>query len=58
MHQKDTVTILQRMENTYSNFSTVVNLPTGTGKTRIAINFCDESLKKGNAKVLWLADKK
>lgn len=37
-------------------FSTIINLPTGAGKTKIIIDFCKEQLDKGNY-VLFLADR-
>lgn len=56
-YQKETLDILRRMEKEYDNFSTVVNLPTGSGKTQIAVNFCNNVLKDKKGKILWLADK-
>lgn len=56
-YQTETLEVLHRMESEYGNFSTVVNLPTGSGKTKIAVSFCDEVLKNKKGKILWLADR-
>lgn len=54
-YQKQTIEILREM-NKKDRFSTLVNIPTGGGKTAIATNFCMEVLRKGS-KVLWMADR-
>ena len=58
-YQQETLDILYRMEKESKNgiFSTVVNLPTGGGKTAIAVEFCEDVLKNHKGKVLWLADR-
>lgn len=43
-------------EKKKERFSTIINLPTGAGKTKIIIDFCKEQLDKGNF-VLFLADR-
>ena len=43
-------------EKKKERFSTIINLPTGAGKTKIIIDFCKEQLDKGNY-VLFLADR-
>lgn len=61
-HQAEIADVLDKMEAEYGNFSTIVNVPTGGGKTKIAIDFCRKALyteKKNsdcNNKVLWLTD--
>ncbi len=55
-YQKDTLKILRKMDEEKESFSTIVNLPTGGGKTYIAIQFCLDVLKKG-ASILWIADR-
>ena len=52
-HQDETDGILKEIANELHRFSTIVNLPTGSGKTKIAIDFCEWGLAKGE-KVLWL----
>lgn len=54
--QIETVDVLERMDNTRGRFSTLVNLPTGAGKTRIALCFCLDVLNRG-ARVIWIADR-
>jgi len=54
-YQKQTLEILQEMDKK-DRFSTLVNIPTGGGKTAIATNFCVEVLRRGS-KVLWMADR-
>lgn len=54
-YQKQTIEILREMDKK-DRFSTLVNIPTGGGKTAIATNFCVDVLSKG-AKVLWMADR-
>lgn len=57
-YQKETLEVIEQMESQYGNFSTVVNIPTGGGKTAIAIEFCKNVLNKKNTnRVLWLADR-
>lgn len=56
-YQDETFKILQRMEKEHGNFSTVVNLPTGSGKTWIAIALCNDVLENRKGKILWLADR-
>lgn len=53
-HQNEIADILQKMEEC-GNFSTIIDLPTGAGKTKIASDFCVKALEDGN-KVLWLSD--
>jgi len=54
-YQKKTIDALKKLDDK-GNFSTIVNLPTGAGKTIIGIQFCLYELEKG-AKVLWIADR-
>ena len=51
-HQKEALKALREMDK-MDRFSTLVNVPTGGGKTRIAVEFCKEVLSRG--KVLWMA---
>lgn len=56
-HQKKIIKIQKEMDER-DHFSTLVSVPTGGGKTRIAADFCMERLENeenGN-KVLWLSD--
>ncbi len=55
-YQKETLEVLRTMDKEKEAFSTIVNLPTGGGKTYIGIQFCLEALKKG-ARILWIADR-
>lgn len=53
-YQKETVDILKTMESK-GNYSTLVVLPTGAGKTSVAVDYITkQAINKGN-KVLWLA---
>lgn len=63
-HQKEIAKILGKME-AFGSFSTIVDVPTGGGKTKIAIDFCvkalgaelgKDSVKPNGNKVLWLSD--
>lgn len=56
-HQEEADKAFKKMESEYGNFSTIVDLPTGGGKTRIATDFCVDVLgTNDNNKVLWLSD--
>ena len=46
-HQAEIADVLDKMEAEYGNFSTIVNVPTGGGKTKIAIDFCRKALYTG-----------
>lgn len=54
-HQVKIIDILEQM-NDKGNFSTIVTVPTGGGKTRIATDFCLKALEDKNNRVLWLSD--
>ena len=54
-HQVKIADILEQM-NDKGNFSTIVTVPTGGGKTRIATDFCLKALEDTNNRVLWLSD--
>ena len=55
-HQKEVASILEKMDEK-GNFSTIVTVPTGGGKTKIAVDFCLSVLSKNtNNKVLWVSD--
>lgn len=54
-HQVKIADILEQMNNK-GNFSTIVTVPTGGGKTRIATDFCLKALEDTNNRVLWLSD--
>jgi superfamily II DNA or RNA helicase len=54
-HQKKIAKILEDM-NRMGSFSTIVTVPTGGGKTRIAVDFCLKRLEEGNNKVVWMSD--
>ena len=58
-YQEEAVKALIEM-NKQDRFSTLINIPTGGGKTRIATYFCSEMLGKKTQiyKILWLADRK
>lgn len=58
-YQLDTIDILKRMEKEKGreNFSTVINLPTGAGKSVVGAKYCAYVLSNPDTKVLWLADK-
>lgn len=55
-HQTEIADILDKMENQYGNYSTIINVPTGGGKTKIAIDFCRKVLNTRGNKILWLTD--
>ena len=55
LHQVKIADILEQM-NDKGNFSTIVTVPTGGGKTRIATDFCLKALEDTNNRVLWLSD--
>lgn len=54
-HQVKIADILEQM-NDKGNFSTIVTVPTGGGKTRSATDFCLKALENSNNKVLWMSD--
>lgn len=54
-HQVKIADILEQM-NDKGNFSTIVTVPTGGGKTRSATDFCLKALEDTNNRVLWLSD--
>lgn len=54
-HQAKIAEILDEM-NELERFSTIVTVPTGGGKTKIAADFCIKVLKTEGNKVLWLSD--
>lgn len=54
-HQIKIASILDEMDSE-GNFSTIITVPTGGGKTRIATDFCLKVLENKNNKVLWLCD--
>ena len=56
-YQKDALKALRAIDEKRNEmFSTIINLPTGAGKTDIIMEFCKEQLDKGNY-VLFLADR-
>lgn len=55
-HQDEIAKILQKMEDECKKFSTIIDLPTGAGKTKIATDFCVKALELDDNKVLWLSD--
>ncbi|NBH13940.1 hypothetical protein D3Z36_07020, partial [Lachnospiraceae bacterium] len=55
-HQKKIAEILEEMDKK-EKFSTLVSVPTGGGKTKIAIDFCIGRLEGKENKVLWMADR-
>ncbi|HBI60894.1 MAG TPA: hypothetical protein DDY31_06740, partial [Lachnospiraceae bacterium] len=56
-YQKETIDALRQIDsNEKPRFSTLVNLPTGAGKTEVIRRFCMEKLEAGN-KVLFIADR-
>ncbi len=55
-YQQKTLEIIKEFDKKPDRFSTLVNLPTGAGKTKVGVHFCIEALEKG-AKILWLADR-
>ena len=54
-HQNKIADILDKM-NEKKEFSTIVSVPTGGGKTKIAADFCIKMLRTEGSKVLWLSD--
>lgn len=54
-YQRDTVEKLNILDKE-SQFSTIISLPAGAGKTRLAKAFCIEKLLEGY-KILWLSDR-
>lgn len=54
--QKETVRVLNELENRGS-YSTVVNMPTGAGKTRTMTEYLLKNGVNVNKKVLWLANR-
>lgn len=54
-HQTKIAGILDEM-NTLDRFSTIVSVPTGGGKTKIAADFCIKMLETEGNKILWLSD--
>jgi superfamily II DNA or RNA helicase len=56
-HQKKISNILNEMDKA-DDFSTIITVPTGGGKTKIGIDFCLEKLldTKNDNRVVWMAD--
>lgn len=54
-HQTKIADILDKM-NELERFSTIVSVPTGGGKTKIAADFCMKMLQTEGNKVIWLSD--
>lgn len=52
--QDKIVTILNEIDKK-DRFSTIVNLPTGTGKTKTAMKFLKTALEDDNNRILWFA---
>ena len=56
-HQEEALRALDEIDKEKkTRFSTLINLPTGSGKTEVIRRFCVEKLKEGN-RVLFIADK-
>lgn len=54
-YQQKIINVLKKMEEVHNNFSTIVELATGSGKTyTISSYLTQQAINKGN-KVLWLA---
>ena len=53
-YQKETVDVLKTMESK-GNYSTLVVLPTGAGKTTVAVDYITKQAINKKNKVLWLA---
>lgn len=55
--QDDIVDILIQMDREQENFSTIVDMPTGSGKTITAFKFINAMADKKGVKFLWLCDR-
>ena len=53
-HQQDAYNALCEMDDNLKKFSTLINIPTGGGKTRIAVEFCKKVLKE-KCMLIWIA---
>lgn len=54
VYQQKVVNVLKAMETKYGNFSTIMELPTGAGKTLTAIDYIVSQALENQCKVLWL----
>lgn len=54
VYQQKVVNVLKAMETEYGNFSTIMELPTGAGKTLTAIDYIVSQALENQCKVLWL----
>lgn len=55
-HQTQIIGILEKMYKSKDSFSTIVAVPTGGGKTKIAVDFCLKMLLIDGNKVIWMSD--
>ena len=54
-HQQDAIIALDNLNKNFSNYSTLIVLPTGGGKTYTASNWLLKNAIDKNKKILWLA---